>query len=462
MDSRCQQFTPNNIANEMLDILGYKDNLYGKKILENSCGEGNILCLIVERYIEDAYKNGYTPEEIVIGLERDIYGAEIVELTYRNCLSKLDNILDKFGLGKVRWNIFLGDVLTMPFDCKFDYVIGNPPYVSYGNLDQETREYIRTKYKTCSYGKPDYCYAFIENAIYYLSETGSMVYLIPNSIYKNVYAEDLRKFLLRYVELIKDFSNYRLFDDATTSSAVMLLKKGSFKKNINYINVLKKECIIIDKNSLVGKWVFKTMPKAKNKYKFGDYFNAAMAIATQRNKVFVINEEIKRKHGIERGILRTAISPRNQQNGNKEYIIFPYRIRSNNVISYKEEEIKAKYPKAFLYLNSNREELDKRDSDKNAKWFEFGRSQAIQNMNEEKLLISTVVTNKVNVYELNTRAVPYSGIYIIPKTKGKGLEEAKQILESDSFLQYVKSIGTPASGSSVRITARDINEFYFE
>ena len=48
MDIRCQQFTSYEIANEMLDLLGYQHNLYGKTLLENSCGEGNILCLAVE------------------------------------------------------------------------------------------------------------------------------------------------------------------------------------------------------------------------------------------------------------------------------------------------------------------------------------------------------------------------------------------------------------------------------
>lgn len=49
MDIRCQQFTAKDIANEMLDFLGYSHDIYGKKILENSCGEGNIICLVVER-----------------------------------------------------------------------------------------------------------------------------------------------------------------------------------------------------------------------------------------------------------------------------------------------------------------------------------------------------------------------------------------------------------------------------
>ncbi len=32
MDSRCQRFTSSEIAEEMLDLLGYQQTLYGKKI----------------------------------------------------------------------------------------------------------------------------------------------------------------------------------------------------------------------------------------------------------------------------------------------------------------------------------------------------------------------------------------------------------------------------------------------
>ena len=43
--------------------------------------------------------------------------------------------------------------------------------------------------------------------------------------------------------------------------------------------------------------------------------------------------------------------------------------------------------------------------------------------------------------------------------KGYDLKIAKKILESEEFLKYVHGIGTPASGKSLRITAKDINEF---
>lgn len=460
MDKRCQQFTASDIAEEMLDLLGYQEDLYGKKLLENSCGEGNILCLVVERYIKCSLEEGHTKESIVLGLESDIFGAEIVETTYYKCLENLDNVAQRYGLEKIKWNIFLGDVLTCPFEEEFDYVIGNPPYISYRNLEKEVREYIKKEYSTCKNGKPDYCYAFIENALQYLAPDGKMVYLIPNSIYKNVYAQDLRDLILDYVEEIRDYPNKKLFDNAMTSSAIMFLRKGQYVPELEYNNIPKKERVIINKENLSGKWVFKEQNQTYQKVRFDDSFKASMAVATQRNQVFVIDEGTKIRIGLERGAIRSAVSPRNQKYGNKEYIIFPYMIRKNKVLNYTEEKFKSKYPKAYAYLCENKEELKQRDADKSAQWFEFGRSQALQNMNKKKLLVSTVVTDEVNVYDIGVKAIPYAGIYII-SSQGHDLKIAKRILESEQFLKYIRGIGTPASGKSLRITAKDINEFKF-
>jgi len=43
MNKKCQVFTPSDYVEKLLDSVGYKRGLYGKRILENSCGDGNIL-----------------------------------------------------------------------------------------------------------------------------------------------------------------------------------------------------------------------------------------------------------------------------------------------------------------------------------------------------------------------------------------------------------------------------------
>lgn len=77
MASNCQIPTPQEYVIHMLDYIGYSKKLYGKRVLENSCGEGNILLEIVTRYIEDAKKEKYSLDDIKVGLNRDIVAYEV-------------------------------------------------------------------------------------------------------------------------------------------------------------------------------------------------------------------------------------------------------------------------------------------------------------------------------------------------------------------------------------------------
>ena len=77
MASNCQIPTPKTYVIQMLDYIGYTDKLFGKKVLENSCGEGNILLEIVRRYVESAKKENRAPYEIKEGLKKDIIAYEV-------------------------------------------------------------------------------------------------------------------------------------------------------------------------------------------------------------------------------------------------------------------------------------------------------------------------------------------------------------------------------------------------
>lgn len=61
----------------------------------------------------------------------------------------------------------------MTLSIKFDYIIGNPPYISYRDLDEATRIFVKGKFKSCAYGKFDYSYAFIEASLEGLSDNGA-------------------------------------------------------------------------------------------------------------------------------------------------------------------------------------------------------------------------------------------------------------------------------------------------
>jgi len=470
MNEKCQVFTPYSNVVDLLEKVNYNSNLYGKKVIENACGDGNILSVIVERYICDCINNGMDLNQIKTGIETDIYGAEIDEKHYLQCLAKLNSVASKYNIIDVQWNLLNVDILRTNLPVKFDYVIGNPPYIKYRDLDVETRGFLQNNYSACSQGKFDYCYAFIEASLNCLSDTGKLSYLVPNSIFKNVFAQNLRELMLESLTKIYDYTTIKLFDNALTASAIIIANKEIQSKTIEYHNINENKSHQIIKTDLSHKWLFNKQQlnkKNNRQIRFGDYFSASITIATLLNKVYV-SSEVSEVDGhvtfnnfqIEREILREAASPRSLHYQKKEWIIFPYSYENNELVRYTDEYFEDSFPMTSHYLKNNLDILRKRKSDKSTRWFEYGRTQALAHLNQLKLLTSTVVTKKVKIYDLSKECIPYSGIYIVSKG-GFPLSKAKKILQSESFLTYVQNIGINASGSSLRITAADINNYIF-
>ena len=108
--AKCQVFTPYDNVNKLLNVVGYKNNLYGKKVAENSCGDGNVLTEIVKRYIINCLKQCMSIEDIRIGLQNDIWAAEIDKKHIENCKNRLNCLAETYNIYDVCWNILEGDV----------------------------------------------------------------------------------------------------------------------------------------------------------------------------------------------------------------------------------------------------------------------------------------------------------------------------------------------------------------
>ena len=345
MNKKCQVFTPSDKVFELLDRVEYTTNLYGKKVIENACGDGNILKVIVERYIIDSLKNNISNRDIKKGLEIDIYGAEIDEEHYSKCLDNLEIVANKYEIYGVTWKILNVDILKEKLDIKFDYVIGNPPYIKYKELDNETRMFVKENYEVCANGKFDYCYAFIEASLRCLNVDGKLAYLIPNSIFKNVFAQKLRRFILPTLSKIYDYTTEKLFDSVLTSSAIIISDKGNCREYVEYNNIVENMSYDIQKTKLGEKWIFDDDEKIKSndEVKFSNYFTAAITVATLLNEAFVLKNFrqsddfiIINDFVVEKNVkgTRQAVSPRSLNYNKNELIIFPYFYKDNVLQRY--------------------------------------------------------------------------------------------------------------------------------
>ena len=468
MNKKCQVFTPSNYAEKLLDSIGYIKDIYGKKILENSCGDGNILAIVVQRYIDECRANGLSNLQIRCGLERDVYGVEIDSKQHKKCIKKLNDIVNENNIPLVSWNIKNEDYLRSRECIQYDFIVGNPPYITYRELEKSEQEYLKANFDSCKRGKFDYCYAFIEKSIASLSVNGKMAYLIPSSVFKTVFGKKIRSIMLPMIKKIIDYTRDNLFQKALVKSSIIVIDKSVVDNQIKYCDCTLNTVRGISRDLLGNKWNFYDSNVGGRR--FGDYFKVAHVVATLCNKAFVIKTWEKDNNGnylcgdhiLEANVIRNAVSPKNRRANCEEKIIFPYAYtKQHQLVRYTESEFSVKFPGAYRYLEQYKDDLKKRDSDKAALWFEYGRSQALNNLDCEKVLISTIVSQEVPIYKLNKTSIPYAGMYITPITEELNIDDCIEVLSQNKFLRYVKNVGIPINGNSVRITSRDVEEFLF-
>lgn len=471
MNKKCQVFTPTDYVEELLDSVGYIENLYGRKILENSCGDGNILAVVVQRYINDCKNQGLSRTKIKNGLSRDIHGVEIDPEQYNKCILKLNDVLKKNGINPVKWSIYNEDYLRKQDKSKYCYIVGNPPYITYKEMEEEDQKYLKATFSSCKKGKFDYCYAFIEKSISSLASNGKMAYLIPSSIFKTVFGAKIRECMKPYIEVIRDFTQEKMFDNALVKSAIMVLNANRKDEVLCYTDMTLEKNFMIKVDALGDKWFF-TENIGHGDRRFGDYFQVSHVVATLLNRAYVLKEDEYKEskdyyqcnnHDIEKLVVRSTATPRTLRYNKTEKIIFPYSYENGHLRRFSKEEFEQLFPGAANYLNDYREQLNERKSDDSVQWFEYGRSQALSGLNVEKLLISTVITKDVAVYRLGEECIPYAGMYIVSRENNHeiSLDQAMAILKNRNFMQYVLDVGIHISGSSLRITSKDIEDYRF-
>jgi hypothetical protein len=216
----------------------------------------------------------------------------------------------------------------------------------------------------------------------------------------------------------------------------------------------------------------------------GDKFPIRNGLATLSNDVFIfkpVNEDENyfyhqngKLHKIEKGICRDVIKPNRLKTESeiptlKEQIIFPYYqenaqanlfdYKSNKKIAFEEDYFKTNFPNAYKYLEGNKVQLLNRDKGKNAKykWFEFGRTQALNDLGK-KLLFPYMAGQPYFVYTDQDDLLLYAG-YAVYFDSERELKVLKRILESKLFWYYIKKTSKPYSGNYFALAKNYVKDF---
>ncbi len=481
-----QVFTPEWIVEEILDSSGFtNDNLINKKIIDPACGDGAFLKIIVNRIIDFLINKNIPKEKIKEYLENYVYGIEIDEIEFNNCLLNLNKIVkEKLGDNlKVNWKIFKDNTLIRykEFIGIFDFVVGNPPYIRIHNLDKETRDLLKREFMFVD-GTIDIYLSFFELGFKLLNTKGVLGYISPNSYLHNSSYIEFRKYLKekRAIKRLTDFKANKIFKGFSTYTAITIInffeKKDNFiyqelkDEKIQEVNKINYDTLGIKDFSFSGKEEMDFLDKiySNTNKKVSDFYDVQYGFATLRDKIFIGNITNEKANlvlfngsWVENKILYKIVKGSTYKGKETEikFVLFPYKKQDNRFIPIPEDELKQDYPNAYEYLLKNKEELLKRDIDKGASWYEFGRSQGVQTSHNEKIILSTLVNHKIHFYKLPEDVFVYSGLFIIKKKKEKNWKIIEDILSSDDFYRYIQITGKDFSGGYKSVTSKQIKNY---
>ncbi|MBQ3684803.1 MAG: Eco57I restriction-modification methylase domain-containing protein [Candidatus Methanomethylophilaceae archaeon] len=190
-------YTRSWVVDLMLDIIGYTSDrpLYRSSILEPSCGEGAFLTAIVRRLCSS---KGFS-ECSVEDLSDCICAVDLVPDSIEKCRADIIEILISYGMSESDSDHLAGqwlraeDYLLKSYS-DFDFVVGNPPYVSSDEIPKNLREDYCSRLSTVTMGTDLYV-GFIENSLLSLGKDGKVCFICSDRWMQNSYGSKLRGFV---------------------------------------------------------------------------------------------------------------------------------------------------------------------------------------------------------------------------------------------------------------------------
>lgn len=451
-----QVFTPKKIVEDILNVAGYQgQQILRKHVMDNSCGDGAFLVNIVERYIQEYRAQNGNLDNIEEELSEYIHGIEIEKDIYKKCLENLNGICERYHLNKIKWDILNKNTLSVrKYDKKMDFVLGNPPYVRVHNLEGQYKNV--KKYKFAKKGMTDLYIVFFEIGLKMLKQDGILSYITPNSFYNSVACGEFRKYIQknRNLEVIMELGHYQPFS-VMTYTAITKFHNGNRFNTVQYYKY----------NLKTGR------PEYKNDIEYNNLFiNNNIVLATQEENQYknIMEYQIKQRKTQVKNAFATlsdkifinnnfnfdsnVIDVIKASTGEWKRCIYPYD-KNGKVIPF--ENLDENLRK---YLEDNKKALEKRSLEDKSKWYEFGRTQAIHDVQKDKISINTTIKDieSIKLSRVERGQGIYSGLYIITDVP---YEEIEQIVKTQDFIDYVKFLNKCKSSGYYTFSSKDLSKY---
>lgn len=492
-------YTPYEVKKYMINEINIEkisDKLY---ICDPACGCGSFLVSVAE-YLHSTFKIKYKDifNTYIYGV--DILNHNIVKAKVLLSILALENGEEYDG----EFNLITSNSLELNWELTFptvflhggfDYVIGNPPYVSLKNMSDDVRMSLNS-WMSSKCGNTDLYIVFYELALNIVNKKGTVAFITVNTFFSSLNARELRKIIANsnINMFIYNFNDKQLFDNIQSYNCISIMKKkNNGDSTITKFNaeVNDKGCLKSDKRKKVKitlkdttssePWILlnKTQLNNLNKLqrftrKLSDYL-IRNGVATLKNDIYFFSpyEEDRnffylqkdgQKFKIEKMICRNIVKPNILKNEDDlvrlmEKAIFPYKIVDGNAVCYNENEMKEKFPMTLEYFYAKKSELDNRDKGHGnyEEWYAYGRKQGLYSKGI-KLFLPYIAERPVAVLAKDEDLLYYCGNAIFVNNEHEGMF-LKRIVESSVFAYYIRLISKPYANGFYSLSKAYIKDF---
>lgn len=487
-------YTPLYIREYIVQSVIQDKDINNKTFADIACGCGGFLLVVANTLKQSkalSFRNIY--ENYLFGVDIKDYSIERTKIVLSLNALYYDEDIENYS-----FNLHIADALSFKWSSVidgfegFDFVVGNPPYVSAKNLDESSKSYLK-KWTVANLGNTDLYIPFFQIAISNLKLGGTMGYITMNSFFKSLNARLLRQYFqeLKLDFSIIDFGYEQLFKSKNTYTCICIINNTN-KSYISYKSVkstglgnstenLEFEKVYYKKLDFKSGWNLKNhelIQKIEGTgTPFGEIYATRHGIATLKNDVYIFKpfkeddeyyyfiDSNEQEFCIEKGICRdiyntNKLSSIQDPKDLVEKVIFPYLNEENITTLLDEKYLSSKFPKTYEYLVSKKDILAKRDKGKGnyPNWYAYGRSQSLANCKYKLFFPKYSNTNSFFLINSDEQAKFYNGQALIGKSI-RDLKLAKVIMQSRMFWFYLSSTSKPYSSGYYSMNGNYIKHF---
>lgn len=484
-------YTPSKIRKRILEnSLSKQQNLSSIRVADIACGCGGFL-MDVAKYIHKKTGKSY-----LLIYQENIFGIDIQSYSIERCKILLNLLaLSEGECSEFEFNLLNADTLDFHSEgwnvsfTDFDVIVGNPPYVCGRNMEDGTKE--KTKmYEVCNAGSTDLYIPFFQIAIEMIKENGMLGYITMNTFLKSLNARELRKYFMEgsYNISIVDFRGHQVFSGKSTYTCLFFLKKeksemlhyycdenAELSKRSGYTDIPysildAEKGWNLNEHKVASKLESVGIPLAK-------FCQSRHGIATLSNKTYIFTpidendkfyylEKETHIYQIEKEICKDIVNS-NKLNSDisldkiKHKVIFPYQLCDGKAFLIDENVMKHKFPMTYKYLESQRDELARRDKGKGKDypvWYAYGRTQSLV-MPSIKLFFPKIANKPLRCALVNApNLLLYNGMAFVGEDERK-MRILQKIFESNIFWNYIVANSKPYSSGYYSLNGSNIKNF---